>query len=271
MTKKENITKDESLDTKDYLATFKSNEKLKLTLDTALKSTSKLMNNTMPRLTIYLLEFINEYKEKTKGMNKTDDNDLIQKKALREYCYSLVNYDKKEKNNAFEMVITRSIKLAFLKLNFADEFDIDEKTNEVYVMSKVATPFIVEKLEGQKVGTKKRANTSTEMIPVHTGIVDRLHRQKMPQQVSLRKPKTKDEKPEYTFKDIAREFKKYLTKSIGYVSKKDVQFFDYIDDSVVNELKAIKTLLDSGYNSISQFNAQYQVDIDGEQVEKRVA
>ena len=266
--KKESATNE----TKNFMDSLKSNESVKTTLLVALKNTTNLMANIMPKLANSIKSLIIEFNAKNKTNTKTSDNDLIQVKALREHCYSLVDYDRKNNpNSAFEMVVTRSIRLAIMSVDYSNEFNLDDKTNKIFVMSKVATPFIVEKLEGQKAGTKKKPNTSEELVEVNTGIIDRVYKIKYPTKIAVRKPKTKDAKTELNFKDISREFKKYLTKSIQYAQKKDVQFFDFIDDSVVNEIKAIKSLLDNGYNIISQFNSQYQVDIDGEQVEKRVA
>lgn len=267
-TKKETATNE----TKNFMDSLKSNESVKSTLLVALKNTTNLMGNIMPKLANSIKSLIIEFNSKNQGNTKTTDNDLIQVKALREHCYGLVDYDRKNNpNSAFEMVVTRSIRLAIMSVDYSSEFNLDDKTNKIFVMSKVATPFIVEKLEGQKAGTKKKPNTSTELVEVNTGIIDRVYKIKYPTKISVRKPKTKDAKPEFNFKDILKENKKFLTKILGYVSKKDVQFFDHVDDSVVAELKAVKTLLDNGYQLISQFNSQYQVDIDGEQVEKRVA
>ena len=66
-----------------------------------------------------------------------------------------------------------------------DEFNID-KDNQVFVKSMVAVPFKVQKLEGVKGGTKKVKNTDTELVPVHTGIIDKVWNTKYPSNITPR-------------------------------------------------------------------------------------
>jgi len=256
----------------DFLQSLKSNEKLKSNLSTALKNTSNLMNNILPKLSNSLVEFIKEFNQKNKGNTKTSDTDIIQVKALREYCYSLVNYDRKDAvNTAFEMVVTRSIRLALMTNDYSNEFNLDEKTNKVFVMSKVATPFIVEKLEGQKAGTKKRPNTSTELVEVNTGIIDRVYKMKYPTKVSVRQPKTKDAKTELTFKELSKQFLKMFNKISVLAKTKNGEFVDYIDEKSMETLGNIKASFDAEYNNIRTTYDKFEIDIDGEKLVKKVA
>ena len=69
--------------------------------------------------------------------------------------------------------------------DFKDEFNID-KDNQVFVKSMVAVPFKVQKLEGVKGGTKKVKNTDVELVPVHTGIIDKVWNTKYPSNITPR-------------------------------------------------------------------------------------
>ena len=256
----------------DFLQSLKANEKLKANLSTALKSTNNLMNNTLPKLANSLTAFISEFNQKNKGNTKTSDTDIIQVKALREYCYSLVNYDRKDAvNTAFEMVVTRAIRLSLMATDYKNEFNIDEKSNKIFVMSKVATPLIVEKLEGQKASNRKKPNTSTELVEVNTGIIDRVYKAKYPTKISSRKPKTKDEKTEMTFKELSKEFLKRFNKISVLAKTKNAEFVDHIDEKSIELLGNIKASFDAEYNNIRNTYDKYEIDIDGEKLEKKAS
>lgn len=256
----------------DFLQSLKANEKLKANLSTALKSTNNLMNNTLPKLASSLSAFISEFNQKNKGNTKTSDTDIIQVKALREYCYSLVNYDRKDAvNTAFEMVVTRAIRLSLMATDYKNEFNIDEKSNKIFVMSKVATPLIVEKLEGQKASNRKKPNTSTELVEVNTGIIDRVYKTKYPTKVSSRTPKTKDVKAELTFKELSKEFLKRFNKISVLAKTKNAEFVDHIDEKSIEILGNIKASFDAEYNNIRNTFDKYEIDIDGEKLEKKAS
>lgn len=256
----------------DFLQSLKANDKLKANLSTALKSTNNLMNNTLPKLSNSLSAFIIEFNSKNKSNTKTSDSDIIQIKALREYCYTLVNYNRKDAvNTAFEMVVTRAIKLALMATDYKQEFNIDEKSNKIFVMSKVATPLIVEKLEGQKASDRKKPNTSTELVEVNTGIIDRVYKVKYPSKVSSRTPKTKDAKSELSFKELSNQFLKMLNKVSLLAKNKNAEFIDHVDEKTIESLGNIKAVFDSDYNNIRNTFNDYEIDINGEKLEKKVA
>ena len=262
-------TKKETNETKNFMESLKANESLKTLLSTALKNTHSLMSVLLPKLSLAIKDLIVEFNLKNKDNTKTTDTDLIQVKALREHAFNLVNYNRKQQlNTAFEMVVTRAIRLALMATDYSTEFNVDTKTNSVFVMSKIATPYIVEKLEGQKSATKKRPNTSTELVEINTGIIDKIYRVKYPTKV-LRRAKTKDESQEYTLKDMALAFSKNFKLAVNYATNRKVDFFDLIDDDTVKTITEMKKLLDTSFNQVVNFNNQFQVDIDGDGIEKR--
>lgn len=262
-------TKKETNETKNFMESLKANESLKSVLSTALKNTQSLMSVLLPKISLAIKDLIVEFNAKNKGNTKTSDSDLIQVKALREHAFNLVNYNRKQQlNTAFEMVVTRAIRLALMATDYSTEFNVDTKTNSVFVMSKIATPYIVEKLEGQKSATKKRPNTSTELVEINTGIIDKIYRVKYPTKV-LRRAKTKDESQEYTLKDMALAFSKNFKLAVSYATSRKVDFFDLIDDDTVKTITEMKKLLDTSFNQVVNFNNQFQVDIDGDGIEKR--
>ena len=266
MTKEKKV---DSNETKNFMESLKANESLKTVLSTALKNTQSLMSVLLPKISLAIKDLIVEFNTKNKGNTKTTDSDLIQVKALREHAFNLVNYNRKQQlNTAFEMVVTRAIRLALMATDYSNEFNVDTKTNSVFVMSKIATPYIVEKLEGQKSATKKRPNTSTELVEINTGIIDKIYRVKYPTKV-LRRAKTKDESQEYTLKDMALAFSKNFKLAVSYATSRKVEFFDLIDDDTVKTITDMKKLLDTSFNQVINFNNQFQVDIDGDGIEKR--
>ena len=144
------------------------------------------------------------------------------------------------------------------------EFQVDTKNSKVFVMSKIATPFIVEKLEGQKANNKKRENTSTELVEVNTGVVDRAYKVKyaVPTRVS-RKPKTTDEK--LSFSQSASLFFSQFNKALDYATKKDVRFFDMVDEKTIETLANINAMFNSqAYKNMRDFSIDYEIDINGD-------
>ena len=144
------------------------------------------------------------------------------------------------------------------------EFQVDTKNSKVFVMSKIATPFIVEKLEGQKANNKKKENTSTELVEVNTGVVDRAYKVKyaVPTRVS-RKPQTLDNN--LTFGQSASLFFSQFNKALDYATKKDVRFFDMVDDKTMETLSNINAMFNSqAYKGMRDFSIDYEIDINGD-------
>jgi len=243
----------------------KSNVNLKTHLVLALKNTSSIMNVLLPKISVSVKELIIETKKAWASNTPTSDaKKLIQMKALREHCYSLVNYNRRtEPNSAFEMVVTRAIKLALMMVDYSSEFDVDSKNSQIFVMSKIATPTIIEKLEGQKSATKKTANKDEKLVEVNTGVIDRVYNVKYGN--PTRTPKTKDVKTEMSFKDSAKMFYKLFNKALNYATKKDVKFFHSVDEETMKQLSFIDTLFNSdAYENMRNFSIDYCEDIEGE-------
>ena len=166
-----------------YMQSLKSNESLKKVLFKAKNISTTLMTNIVPQLATSIKSVVAEMMS-NKNITKLKDWNTI--KFLRQHCYDLADYDRKDNiNSAFEMAVTRGVKLGLMLNDFKDEFNID-KDNQVFVKSMVAVPFKVQKLEGVKGGTKKVKNTDVELVPVHTGIIDKVWNTKYPSNITQR-------------------------------------------------------------------------------------
>ena len=166
-----------------YMLSLKSNESLKKVLFKAKNISTTLMTNIVPQLATSIKNVVAEMLN-NKDITKLKDWNTI--KFLRQHCYDLADYDRKnEINSAFEMAVTRGVKLGLMLNDYKDEFNID-KNNQVFVKSMVAVPFKVQKLEGVKGGTKKVKNTDVELVPVHTGIIDKVWNTKYPSNITPR-------------------------------------------------------------------------------------
>jgi len=243
------------------------NEKILNSLSSNAKATkilfkaSNLSNNLMklvPEMAISVNEIIIEIDTKQKGKIKGQ----IDLAFLRTHLYMLASYDRKTAtNSAFEMAVTRAVKLGILMNTDKNQFSVNSK-NEVLVMDKIATPMVDVIKKGQKGGSTKVANTSTDLVPVHTGLIDKVWSTKFA--VATRTPSTKDVKIELTLKDSAKNFYDLFNKALDYSSKKDVRFFDLVDEATTKQLSLIGTLFNSdAYKDMRNFSIDYQVAIDG--------
>jgi hypothetical protein len=243
-----------------------SNVNLKTHLTLALKNTSSIMKVLLPKIAVSVKDLIVEYKKLTEKNTDTDDKkNQIQMKALREHCYSLVGYNRKtDPNSAFEMVCTRAVKLGLMMVDHPNKFDVDAKNSQVFVMSKIATPFIIEKKEGQKSSINKKPNTDETLVEVNTSVIDRVYNVEYGNP-NTRKPKTNDTKIELTFKDVAKNFYKLFNKALDYSAKPNVKFFDLVDEETMKQLSLIDTLFQgANYKAMRNFSIDYQVSVEGE-------
>jgi hypothetical protein len=243
-----------------------SNVNLKTHLTLALKNTSSIMKVLLPKIAVSVKDLIIEYKKLTEKNTDTDDKkNQIQMKALREHCYSLVGYNRKtDPNSAFEMVCTRAVKLGLMMVDHPNKFDVDAKNSQIFVMSKIATPFIIEKKEGQKSSINKKPNTDETLVEVNTGVIDRVYNVEYGNP-NTRKPKTNDTKIELTFKDTAKSFYKLFNKALDYSAKPNVKFFDLVDEETMKQLSLIDTLFQGdNYKAMRNFSIDYQVSVEGE-------
>ena len=270
MTKKENKTIENS---QTPLERFSNNNaNLKRYLNLALKNTSEIMKVLLPKIAVEVRNVVQSVVNEQKSQVKTSETKkLINEKAIREHLYDLVGYKRKEEENgAFEIVVYRAIKLGKMMVDYPSQFDVDEKNSKIFVMSKVATPIIEEKLQGQKANTKKKQNTSEELVEVNTGVIDRVYKVKYGGGSSGGKGGTnKDILIDTKFKSVSMDMFKLLDRAITYSMKKDVKFFDMVDESVWSNLSNIFTLMNSdAYTKMKNFAVDYKVSISGD-LEKR--
>ena len=240
---------------------IKANDQLKEILNLALKQTSITTREVLPKLAKSVVSYIQEFKENLKDKTVTDDMmKLLSKKELTTHCYNLVGYNRKDEvNDLFEKVVSRSIRLALMLIDYPNEFNIDDQTNEVFVMSKTLEPKIDIKIKGSKV-TKKVNNKDESLIPVSTYVVDKMYAQKYP--TGNRQGKTKDEK--INIKSIAKDFVSGLKKLIALSSKQDVKFFDLVDEVTFEKLEEAKMLLNSNeFQVVRSFSVEYRPDYNG--------
>ena len=248
------------------------NANLKRYLSLALKNTREIMKVLLPKIAVEVEKMINFHLNSTKDQVKTDKSkSVINEKAIREHLYHLVDYNaKEEKNGAFETVVYRAINLGKMKVDTPDEIEIDDKNSKIFMMSKVATPWIEQKLKGQKGGTKKVPNESNDLVEVNTGTIDTVY--KIRSGKISKGGSTKDTKMiANNFKAISKAFFVNFDKAITLANKKDVKFFDMVnDESVWQNLSNTFTLFNSkAYQDMRNFSEDYEVSINGTDVIKK--
>ena len=248
------------------------NANLKRYLSLALKNTREIMRVLLPKIAVEVEKMINFHLNSTKNQVQTNETKkIINEKAIREHLYNLVGYKaKEEKNGAFETVVYRAINLGKMKVDTPDQIEIDEKESKIYMVSKVATPFIEQKLKGQKGGTKKVPNESNDLVEVNTGTIDTVY--KIRSGKISKGGSTKDTKMiANNFKAISKAFFVNFDKAITLANKKDVKFFDMVnDESVWQNLSNTFTLFNSkAYQDMRNFSEDYEVSINGTDVIKK--
>ena len=225
------------------------NGNLKRYLNLALKNTREIMKVLLPKIAVEIQKMIEFHIEKTKGNIQTDKTKIINEKAIREHIYNLVGYvAKEEKNGAFETVVYRAINLGKMKVD---------------------TPMIEQKLKGQKGGTKKVPNLSTELVEINTGVIDTVNKIRTGR--ITKGGTTKDAKMiANNFKAISKAFFVNFDKAISLANKKDVKFFDMVDENVWQSLSNTFTLFNSkAYQDMRNFSEDYEVSINGTDVIKK--
>ena len=246
------------------------NANLKRYLTLALKNTREIMKVLLPKIAVEIQKMIEFHIDKTKDDIKTNKTKVINEKAIREHIYNLVGYvAKEEKNGAFETVVYRAMNLAIMKVNTPNDIKIDEENSKIYMISKVATPFIEVKKKGQKSATEFQKNTSEELVEIKTGTIDEVY--KIRTGKGSKGSKTKDVKMiANNFKAISKAFFINFDKAMTLANKKDVKFFDMVDEEVWQSLSNSFTLFNSkAYQDMRNFSQDYEVAIDGSTVIKK--
>ena len=222
------------------LNSLKANEPMKKILFKVSNLSNGLMK-LVPEMAVLVNEMIAELDSKQKGKIKGQ----IDMAFLKAHLYSLSQYKRKTAiNSAYEMAVTRAVKLGILMNTDKEQFSVNDK-NEVLVMDKIATPMIDQFKKGQKGGSTKIANDSEQLVPVHTGLVDKLWSTKFA--VQTRTPSTKD--TARNLKAISNELLTELNKAYNLANKKDhAKLLEMVDEKVIENLGNIKALLED--NSI---------------------
>jgi hypothetical protein len=162
-----NMTKDtkktDTNKTENLLMSLKANEKAKKVLFLATNLSNNL-SKLVPKMGISVDEIITEIdkRQDIKIKGQIDFN------FLKSHLYTLASYDKSKKDRAFEMAVTRGVKLG-IKMNSEPKI-FKVENDEILIMSKVAVPFKTEQLKGIKGGLKKIANTDEDLVAVNTSI-----------------------------------------------------------------------------------------------------
>ena len=237
---KKDVAKNDNEFNEKILSSLSSNAKASKILFKATNLSNNLMK-LVPEMAISVNEIIIEIDTKQKGKIKGQ----IDLAFLRTHLYMLASYDRKTAtNSAFEMAVTRAVKLGILMNTDKNQFSVNSK-NEVLVMDKIATPMIDQFKKGQKGGSTKIANDSEQLVPVHTGLVDKLWSTKFA--VQTRTPSTKD--TARNLKAISNELLTELNKAYNLANKKDhAKLLEMVDEKVIENLGNIKALLED--NSI---------------------
>jgi len=247
------------------------NANLKRYLNLALKNTREIMKILLPKIAVEVEKMINFHLNSTKDQVETNKSKLvINEKAIREHLFNLVGYKAKdEKNGAFEMVVYRAINLGKMKVDTPSQIKIDEKESKIFMMSKVATPFIKQELKGQKGAVKYVPNTKEDLVEINTGTIDTVY--KIRSGKGGKRPTTKDTKMiANNMKAISKAFFVNFEKAINYSVKKKPEFFDMVDEQVWESLSNIFTLYNSkDYQTMRNFSEDFQVGIDGKTIEKK--
>jgi hypothetical protein len=258
-TKKTMIKEIENKETESFLNSLKSNEPLKKILFKAKNVSKTLMVDIVPQMA----KNVNELMVEINSGNKTSLKDWNTIKFLRQHLYNLSSYDRqKNVNSAFEMAITRAIKLAIMMYDNKNEFSV-ENDNSVLIMSKIATPFIDVKLKGQKSNTKKVKNESTDLVEVNTGTIDKVWNIKYPSVVSTRSSKTKDTK--INFQQLSSQFLNELESVYKLANKKDYnKLLELVDEKTIENLGNISALLEDRLIRSEYINATENLSVSGD-------
>ena len=258
-TKKTMIKEIENKENESFLNSLKSNESLRKILFKAKNVSKTLMVDIVPQMA----KNVNELMVEINSGNKTSLKDWNTIKFLRQHLYNLASYDRqKNVNSAFEMAITRAIKLAIMMYDNKNEFSV-EKDNSVLIMSKIATPFIDVKLKGQKSGTKKVKNESTDLVEVNTGTIDKVWNIKYPSVVSTRSSKTKDTK--INFQQLSSQFLNELESVYKLANKKDYnKLLELVDEKTIENLGNISALLEDRLIRSEFINATENLSVSGD-------
>ena len=154
-----------------------NSKKLKAFLQSAM-NTSTALENYVPKITAELLAVLNEYYKNQKNKVVLKDQEKFDTfKALREYAYDLVEYDRSIKNNingSFEMIVERSIRSALMSVNKNGNMQVLD--GELVAESRVVKPITREENHDKRIKAKfiNKTNNDTTLIPVNSSAIDQM-------------------------------------------------------------------------------------------------
>jgi len=154
-----------------------NSKKLKAFLQSAM-NTSTALENYVPKITAELIAVINEYNKNQKDKVVLKDQEKFDTfKALREYSYDLVEYDRSIKNNingAFEMIVERSIRASLMAVNKNGNMQVLD--GELVAESKTVKPITKEENHDKRIKAKfiNKTNNETTLIPVNSSAIDQM-------------------------------------------------------------------------------------------------
>lgn len=163
------IEANEEIKDNNFMDSLKSNEELRKVLFKAKNITNNLTSVVVPQMAKAIKTLMTEV-----NSGKVEIADWNTMKFLRGHCYNLASYDrKKDLNQNFEVSITMAVRLAIMMYSKPQQFEITDE-NEILVMDKVATPYVVEKKQGQKGGLKKKKNMAEELVPIVPSTINKI-------------------------------------------------------------------------------------------------
>ena len=172
------VKKDIITDTVKANTDLLNSKKLKSFLQSAMNTATSL-TNYIPKITMELIAVIKQYQTnmKDKIILKDQKDKFDTFKSLREYSYSLVNYDRSNKNNingAFEMVVSRSIESALMSVNKHGNIQVLEGV--LVAESKAIKPITKVENHDKRIKAKfiNKTNNDETLIPVNTTKIDEM-------------------------------------------------------------------------------------------------
>tara|TARA_R110000782_G_scaffold95109_1_gene179017 strand:+ start:251 stop:1060 length:810 start_codon:yes stop_codon:yes gene_type:complete len=156
-----------------------NSKKLKSFLQSAM-NTSTTLENFVPKITNELIVVIKQYQGNQKNKVVLKDQEKFDTfKALRQFAYDLVEYDRTIKNNingAFEMIVERSIRASLMSVNKNGNMQVLD--GELVAESKVVKPITKEENHDKRIKAKfiNKTNKSETLIPVNSSAIDNMWR-----------------------------------------------------------------------------------------------
>jgi hypothetical protein len=242
---------------------FKISKKLTSFLQSAMNTATSL-TNYIPKITEELIIVIKQYQTSMKEkITLSDDQTRFDTfKSLREYSYSLVDYDRTDKNNqnkAFEMIVLRSIESALMCVNNHGSIQILDGV--LVAESKAVKPTTKKENHDKRIKAKfvSEPNKETTLIPVNTTAIDEMWKRFNGTASSNGSKGNKS-----NIKTSASNFVKDLSHVIELAkNKKYEQFFSLLSEQAIEDILNIKQLLSSELVRNTYDYCEQNLQIDG--------